>query len=195
MSSSTIESALLEATGVKPQKKNEDRQKYLIRLMMGVSKLPDEKWEDLEAVEGAQDWYNNASDADNEEKELPDFADVEEEPEEEEEEAPPAKASKKQAKKPAKKPARKVAKAPARKVAKAPAKKAAPSKKKISARRELKLMVVKQPQITTDEIIARLEKKGYTPPSRITVTTTRSETRDTMRVIKASGIDLDKTEV
>lgn len=74
---SNIEKALLGATKVKPQKDGEDRQKFLIRTMVGVQKLPGEEWEALAAVDGAQDWYNAATDADNAEKPVPDFPDVE----------------------------------------------------------------------------------------------------------------------
>lgn len=74
---SAIEEAILGAVGAKPQKTGEPRQKYLTRLMLGVQKLPDDKWEDLASTPGAQDWCNSAIEADNAKAEIPDFPDAE----------------------------------------------------------------------------------------------------------------------
>lgn len=77
MTGSKIEQVLLNATGVKPQRRDEDRQKYLIRLMVGVVNISDEDWAALEAEPGVQEWYNSATDADNAKKPVPDFPDLE----------------------------------------------------------------------------------------------------------------------
>lgn len=81
---SAIEQAILGAIGAKPQRSGENRQKYLIRVMTAVQKLPDDQWEELAATEGAQAWCNAAIEADNEKKDIPDFPDAEAAAEEEE---------------------------------------------------------------------------------------------------------------
>lgn len=239
----SIEKELLAATRCKPQKAGESRQKYLVRVMLAVQKLSDEAWADLEAVDGAQDWYNAAIEADNEHKEVPDFSDSEaQDPEDgedaeddaadeddaEEEDADDedaggedddedadegdedavkedAKKVKPAAKRPAAKPvkATKPAKAtkptkPAAKAASAPAAKpakeapAAKSTKaaggKPSMRRALKQIVIKKPKMSTDELIEALERKGYESPSKLTVTSIRADTRDTIRVLNEAGL-------
>lgn len=85
----SIEEELSKLSGVK-QKGKEDRQKYLSRLVKGVEKAVDEdvtedadaNWEKLS--EEAQGWYNKALKADQQGKEIADFAQDEEEDEEEE---------------------------------------------------------------------------------------------------------------
>jgi hypothetical protein len=226
----TMEDALLEAAGIKPQGAKEDRQKFLVRIMVATQKLPSDDWEALD--EKAQNWCNAAVEADNAEEEVPDFPDVvdgkavdeeEEEPEEdeeeeeaeedeedeeEEEEEEPEKEpeAEEEEVKPTKKAAKKKAaakKAPAKKAAakkeaeveKPAAKKTATKKadapasgKGISMRRALKRMVVKKPSRSVDELIEALEKAGYKSPSRLTVTTIRADTRDTIKVLNEAGI-------
>ena len=212
---SALEKALLKATAAKPQKSGEDRQKFLLRIMLAVQKLPDEDWESLAAIEGAQDWFNAATDADNAEKPVPDFPDAEadaeadaeededqgeqedEDNQEEDEMAKTAKKAKPPAKgasakkEPAAKPAKAAAKgADAKKPAKDAEKKkpAAAPKKGLSMRRTLKMIVIKTPKMPVDELIALLEKKGYKSPSKLTVTSIRSDTRDTMKVLNEAGL-------
>ena len=212
---SAMEKALLKATAAKPQKGGEDRQKFLLRLMLAVQKLPDEDWESLAAIEGAQDWFNAATDADNAEKPVPDFPDAEadaeadaeededqgeqedEDNQEEDEMAKTAKKAKPPAKgasakkEPAAKPAKAAAKgADVKKPAKDAEKKkpgAAP-KKGLSMRRFLKQMVVKKPSRTVEDLMEALEKAGYKSPSRLTITTIRADTRDTIRVLNEAGL-------
>lgn len=202
---SAIEKVLLDATGVKPQASGEARQRFLVRVMMGVQKLPDEEWTALEAIDGAQDWYNAATDADNAEKDLPDFPDVEDaeeeqddqeddgagdEPEEGEQvETKPKKAAKKAKSAKVVKAANeeKVNKAAA-KPAKEKAAKAPKSEKGMSMRRALKMIVIKKPKLAVDDLIEQLEKKGYKTPSKLTVTSIRSDTRDTIRVLNDAGV-------
>lgn len=50
----TIEAALQKATGIKP-KKNEDKQKYLLRLQEGVEQLDEKVWDQLS--EETQLWH------------------------------------------------------------------------------------------------------------------------------------------
>lgn len=221
---SKIEKALLKATGAKPQKSGEDRQKFLLRLMMAVQGLPSDEndenykegkgtWEGIGAITGAQEWYNAAIDADNENppKPVPDFSDAkpaEDEPEDEpetdgdaadsevEDEAVSTsarpKGKKKDDKAAGKKPAAKKAEAKpeAKKKAEPAAKPAAAKapKKGTSMRRALKMIVVKKPKITTDDLIEQLEKKGFKSPSKLTVTSIRADTRDTMKVLAEAGL-------
>ena len=204
---SAMEKALLKATGAKPQKGGEDRQKFLLRLMLAVQKLPDEDWESLAQIDGAQDWFNAATDADNAEKPVSDFPDVkaaaeadaeededqgEQENEDDQEEDEMAKTAKK-AKPPAKGASAK--KGAAAKPVKAAAKEAdgkkkpaATPKKGTSMRRALKLTIVKRPKITADELVDALQKMGYKVPSRLTVNTMRSEMRDAIRVLNEAGL-------
>lgn len=65
-----VEKELLEATGVKA-KRGEDRQDLLANVCEAIADLSDDKWEAL-SVE-AQDWYNDAADAMNAKKDIPDF--------------------------------------------------------------------------------------------------------------------------
>lgn len=215
---STIEKTLLAATGIKAQKAGEDRAKFLARVMLAVQKLSDEEWEKLSAAEGAQDWYNEATEADNAGKAIADFPDAEAvgdaadeaveeedseddggddegeetaEDEDEEEETKPKKAAK-AGKAPAKaaKPAKAGKAEKPAKAEKAPAKaeKPAKAKKGTSMRRALKRMIVKKPSRTVDDLIAALEKAGYQTPSRLTITTIRADTRDTIKVLNEAGI-------
>lgn len=61
-------------------KRSETRQEFLLRLALACNKLPDSVWDKLSR--DAQNWVNNASDAANGKKTLPDFPDAvkEEEP-------------------------------------------------------------------------------------------------------------------
>lgn len=232
---SEIEKALLKATGVKPQGAKEDRQKFLVRLMVAVTKMDEEGWNALEATAGAQEWHTAAVDADNDGKDVPEFEDAEgeadvdaeaedaedgddvgddeaeedesaEDDEEEQVEDKPKKAAKPdkgtakktaKAEKPAKaekatKPAKEKAAKPTKaekvkpeKAAKEKTTKAAP--KGNSMRRTLKMIVIKEPTITVESLITKLEAKGYKSPSKLTVTSIRSDTRDTIRVLNDAG--------
>ena len=55
-------------------------------------------------------------------------------------------------------------------------------------RRTLKMIVIKKPKMPVDELIEALEKKGFKSPSKLTVTSIRSDTRDTMKVLAEAGI-------
>lgn len=75
----------------------------------------------------------------------------------------------------------------------APAKKAAAGKsaggpKKDSMRRALKRIVVKNPKLSVDDLIGKLEAKGYDAPSKVTVTTIRADTRDTIKVMNEANL-------
>lgn len=71
---SKIQKELMEAAEIDP-KRGEDRQDFLLRLALGVNKLPDSDWGKLS--KDAQGWVNEASDNANAKKDLPEFPDVE----------------------------------------------------------------------------------------------------------------------
>jgi ribosome maturation factor RimP len=71
---SKIQKELTEAAEVDP-KRGEDRQDFLLRLALAVNKLPDADWNKLS--KDAQAWVNDAADAANAKKELPEFPDAE----------------------------------------------------------------------------------------------------------------------
>ena len=74
MAVSKIEAELLAASKLK-EKKNEDRQDYLARLMRSVAKLPDDVWEGISS--DAQTWNNDAAEAYKAGVVIADFPDLE----------------------------------------------------------------------------------------------------------------------
>lgn len=205
---SSIEKALLGITKQKPQKKNEDRQVYLLRLAVAASdKLSDDEWDSLEATDGAQEWVNAAVESDNGKKPISDFpdlessADSEEDDEGDEETTAPSKSTGKKAagekavqtSSPAKKSSKKTDTSEAApSSAKAKTKTAPPAEGKksgkVSMRRALKQIVIKKPKLGVDDLIEQLVKKGYDQPSRLTVTTIRADTRDTIKVLNEANL-------
>jgi len=75
--SAAIQKELVEVTELST-KRGEDRQAFLNRLVVAVAELADKDWDSLS--KDAQDWYNNAADAKNAKKEIPDLVEAEEEP-------------------------------------------------------------------------------------------------------------------
>ncbi len=74
---SKIQKELCEAAEITELKKDGDRQGFLTRLSLTMDQLPDSQWEKLSKE--AQNWVNEAADAVNAKKDLPDFPDVEKE--------------------------------------------------------------------------------------------------------------------
>lgn len=70
---SKIEKILCDAAEI-DQKRDEERQAFLVRLVTAVGKLPDAEWDDLDGK--AQDWINSATDALNAKKAVADFPDA-----------------------------------------------------------------------------------------------------------------------
>jgi hypothetical protein len=66
-----LERELLEATGQKPQKESEDRQKYLARLIRAVNDLSDKEYGKLS--DPLQEYLGEATEALNDKKEIADF--------------------------------------------------------------------------------------------------------------------------
>ena len=82
----SIEKELLKLTGLKGQKKKETDQAYLKRILLAIDKADDEKFFALS--DETQKWVDNAIDAVEEKKDIPDFDSDEDEDEDEEEKKP-----------------------------------------------------------------------------------------------------------
>jgi len=194
----TTEEALLrKLTSTKPQSK-EPRQEFLGRLLEEVQKLGDDEWEKLGQEPGgtaAQQWCNNSVDARKADSPLPDFVppdeDGEQDPGDEEEDEDVAKKVKAKAK--AAKPSKKAKKAKAAgdddKPSKSRATKARPGNMNgpvegIKVR--IKDLVIDEPNIGLEDLLVKLSKGGD-KMSRMTVSSVRSETRHTLRVLKQKG--------
>jgi hypothetical protein len=207
MTVSGIELELQEVSEVQ-QKKREERQTYLTRLMRQVSKVEDDIWGSLS--KDAQDWNNEAATAFKEGREIDDFLVEDEEPEEEEnsvegsdavleaideetfeddgseEEEPEVQnvvpevptKSGSGRSKESDKP-----KEPEHQ----PGMRTKIRGKNTSACHTIKRMVVKKPHITVDEITSKLKALDLkvTP---VTISTLRSSVRDTLRVLNEEGL-------
>lgn len=185
MSESKIEQELLAVAATQPKKK-EDRQKYLTRLMLAVTKIPDADWEGLSTE--SQDWVNGGAEAHkanaglkpDEEgyvalEDFPDYKEIDDNPpvdeEVDEEEAAPAPAVKAKDKK---------AEPKKVEVAKPPVGNG--TGRKVSACHTIKTMVVKKPTISVAELSEKLKASGL-KVSDVTIATLRSDLRDTLRVM------------
>lgn len=89
---SKIKAELVKATELSV-KRDEDKQDFLARLMVGIAELSDDAWEEL--TEPARQWYNAAAEAKNaKKKSLPDFPDADAEEAEPEKAATPRRGAK-----------------------------------------------------------------------------------------------------
>lgn len=208
---SKLEAELMKATKIKGPKAKEDRPAFLKRLVGAAQDLEDEDWEKLS--EPAQKWVNAGATALNDDNDVKDFSDAKKAAPDKK---APAKSrarddddgddgaaddgdaddnsaddgddegGEKVAKKTtAKKGAAKKA-APAKKEA-APAKKAPAKAKGGGAQVAIKRAVIADPKASTESIAAKLEKKGIdvTPAA---VSTIRSGTLQTLRLVKEIGM-------
>lgn len=213
MTVSGIELELQEVSEVS-QKKREDRQTYLTRLMREVSKIPDDIWGSLS--KDAQDWNNDAATAFKDGRDIDDFSEEDEEPVEEEtsveaqedDEEPadegtalveadvgPSDTWSKQTEELGLEPQAEeqpvVKRGPGRprkdESASQPAMVTKVRGKNTSACHKIKRMVVKKPWISVDEITAKLKAEGLkvTP---VTIATLRSSVRDTLRVLNEENL-------
>ena len=184
MVSSKIEADLLEVSKLKV-KKNEDRQAYLTRLMLAVSKVSDQVWEDL--AEESKDWNNWAAENYQAGAPLEDFPDLEEplddftppavEANGHSEEAVPAFAQEPEIEQTDKKKRKKKQDVEDLTDEFGPPRRAGTGKK-ISACHVVKKMVVRKPTITVSEILDKL-KENNLKVTPVTVATLRSSIRDT----------------
>ncbi len=192
---SKIEEELLAVTKL-PEKKKEDRQKYLYRLMYAAAKVKDDVWESISPI--AQDWVNGGAEAHKAGDEIEDFPDYEEdEPdtnprpeevdEEVDEEAAPVVVKKKEPKKT--EPKEEKEEKPV-KAAKEPEKQV----RRVSACHMIKKLIVQTPKITVDELSKQLKDMNL-KASDITVATLRSDMRDTLRLFNELGMGKEKFEL
>lgn len=177
MKTSKIEQELNELLKLKG-KKGEKRPDLLARTLKAVTDLTDEAFDNMSKP--AQDWANAASKAKDAQDELPDFPDTNTDAESAEETktmktekkaAAPAKGAKKEAEaKPAKE-----------KKAAAPKEKKGPGKI-----HKMKLLILKNLEVTTEDLGAKLKAAGI-EVSDSTVTTVRSDFLSSIRVLQAAG--------
>lgn len=158
---SEIEKELLAVSKIKKKVPGEDHQKYLTRLMKAVSKIKDDDWEQLS--EEAQNWNNAAAEAHKGGHKLenfPDYEGPEIEPDEEIKETEEEEA---------------------------PPPRNPPKTRKASACHTIKTLVAKKPSMSVEEISEKLKSTGM-KVTNVTISTLRSDTRDTLRVLNELGI-------
>lgn len=181
---SAIEKELLKATNLKT-KKGEDRQAYLVRLINAVQDLSDGDWDKISPE--AQAWTNAGAKADNKKKAVVDFPDLDaggsdaaDAGTDEGAAAKPAADKKKAAAKD------KAADAPAKKAGGKAADKGVPEKRE-GVQVAIKKIMLARPKISAAELSDMLEERGYTV-SQFTVTTIRSDFRNSLRVLIEAGL-------
>jgi hypothetical protein len=172
---SEVEKELLNATGLKANEGG-SRADFLEALIVAVNKLSDAAWHKLS--DPAQAWANNASRALDNGKDIPEFN------AQGKETAPFAK----KAERP------KVEKKAKKTKAEKKSKPKASPQKPVGAQMLIKQFVLAQPNITTDELLEKLAKKGF-KPTKIAVSTIRTGMRQTLKIIKESGVDVRKLEL
>jgi hypothetical protein len=203
----TIREELLEATGVKPKKREIDAE-LIKRLISEGEDLDEEGWESLSTE--AQEFYNSVIEAGKKhadgkvlelaDVDVPPFPDeddgvvddgedergeeaTDDDKDDEGEEVMETKAKKAAT---GKKTAAKKTAEPATKKT-AASKKNGSGEKSVSAKSILKKLIIKNPALKVDDLETRLNKDGH-KLSRMTIATTRSETRDTMKILVAQGL-------
>lgn len=182
----TIEQELLKVTKVRKQK---DRQKFLASIVEEVNDLPEDSWDALSAE--VQKWFNSAVKAHKADKDIPDFPDSEaEEPTEEEAEEAEEATTDDEEEAPKPKRAAKAKNGPTPKK-KAAAKETSMKKKAktpaTGASAMLKLLILKKPDISKEDIGERLKSKGM-KVSPLTISTQRAEFRHSLKVLQEAGM-------
>ena len=203
----SIESEVLAITKIKPSTKV-NRERFLALVADAVEELDDDEWEKLS--EDAQHWCNAATKAIKAEKPVPDFpsasspkkkakakaaeteieAVAEAEPEEEEQEEQAAAEEEDSAgEMRSSTKMKKVAKKKVAARAKANGSNGASKPRKLTSGVPtiIKQMILKNPQMTKDDIVTALKKKGL-KVSDLTVSTQRNEFRHALRVIQDAGL-------
>jgi hypothetical protein len=143
---------------------DEDRQKFLQRLVKGAGSLEDDAWEELQGA--TQDWLNSATKALKGDKELPDFEEDKKTTRVTSAKGGRAKGEGEDAddKKPAKKPAG------------------------MSSVMLIRHYLVDHPDANNDEILQYLEKGGFKVLSTVAIGTVRSDFRGVVRVLQEKGL-------
>lgn len=189
---SKIMKEIAKKTGEGQQDKGEDTQAYRHRLLASTRILTDDEWGVLSPR--AQEWANEATKAENAGEELPDFPD-EIEKTEVADDAPPSSTKTRSAKKGkdipmSTKKKKLVAKESVRKKSAggSSTKKANSSapKKRIGAQDFLKMEVLRDINISSDELMLKLKKKGF-KVSDHTVSSMRSSFRNSVKMMQDAG--------
>jgi len=219
----TIREELMEATSLKPKKKEDDSE-FISRLSGAVEDLEEDAWDKLSTE--AQEFHNSVASAKKNDQDIPPFPDeeaeessdtTEDEPaedaeqedgdatedgeeemakDEDDEDTPKKKKpAAKSAKKPEKPPAKGKAAAEKEKPAKAakaakgngakPVKAKEKSDKKVGIISRVRQLVIKNPNIGIDDLVAKLEKDGY-KGSKMAISTTKQATRDVLKMLVAA---------
>jgi hypothetical protein len=207
-----LEVELETVTKLKPKKSEEpggdSRGGYLQKLMDTISELPETDWDGLSA--DAQKWYNEGAKALKAQEPIPDFADNAEEEETDEEdeedegdeheeetdmamEGQETGGTKQRSKKAKPKPKAKAKPTAAPKKAKPKEgnsekkPRAAVALKPDAVKVRIKKAIIKDPQISLEDLCALLSKGG-TKISKITTAGVRSEFRHSLRVLQQEGL-------
>ena len=182
-----VEQEVLDATGYIPDK-TQDRQSHLRSLTKKAKALEDDDWYKLSG--SAQEWVSQMMQAIKNGDELPE---------------PLAKANGRDSEPAPKKTKKKKAKAAAteektnvvpfkKEAKKVKAAKPEKSKKPVGAQSMIKKIVLKNPRISTDDLLEQLTKKGY-KVTKFAASTIRSGMRHTLKIIKEEGVDVLKLEL
>lgn len=205
-----LEVELETATNLKPKKSEEpggtSRGEYLHKLMDSIEGLPEADWDSLSAE--AQKWYNEGAKALKAQEPIPDFVDNGEDTEEEQDdeeqdeqeqedemamEGQETGGTKQRSKKAKPKPKAKAKPTAAPKKAKPKEgnsekkPRAAVALKPDAVKVRIKKAIIKDPQISLEDLCALLSKGG-TKISKITTAGVRSEFRHSLRVLQQEGL-------
>jgi hypothetical protein len=219
----TIREELMEATSLKPKKKEDDSE-FISRLSGAVEDLEEDAWDKLSTE--AQEFHNSVALAKKNDQDIPPFPDEEAEESSDTTKDEPAEDAEQEdgdatedgeetmakdkddedtpkKKKPA---ARSVANKPEKASAKgkAAAEKEKPAKttksksnsakpvkakekpdKKVGIISRVRQLVIKNPNIGIDDLVAKLEKDGY-KGSKMAISTTKQATRDVLKMLVAA---------
>lgn len=147
------------------RKKKESRQKWLRRLNEAVQDLPDDTWETLSHP--AQTWTNEGATNIGADKDVEEFPDLEDD-------APPTDKKKSKSKSKSKDDG---------------------EGKQTGITTAIKDIMLKDMKISAADLMTELEKRGHSKLSRFTVTTIRSDFRNSVRMMKERKIDPQEIEL
>jgi hypothetical protein len=195
---SAVEKELQEATGVK-KKVAEKFQKYAVRLINAVQELKDPEWEALSTE--TQEWVNDGAKAIKAEEDVDGFPEDEAEAEEENEEAAEAApatrtrgggktteketTSRRTSRGDGDEEKKSTRRTSSKDEDKKPKKERAEGKQ-VGAQTMIKELMCDDPKATTEELLAKLAKKGYTP-TPLAVSSIRSGFRHSLKVLDNAG--------
>lgn len=190
---SKVMKEIAKVTGEGARDENETTQSYMNRLLASIRHLTDDEWGNLSP--DAQEWSNSATKAENDDQPLPDFPDVRKEPESEQEDSPPPKtrSAKKgngvvpmSTKKKKKKTAPLIKKSMGGTSTKKTNTTVLKKSKTLGAQDFLKMEVLNDINISSDDLMLKLKKKGF-KVSNHTVSSMRSSFRNSVKMMQDAG--------